>query len=302
MLIPVETPINAIVEGRHPQAMRDDDVCRVLVSMFAGKDVESAESELLQHEQAECPVIHRFGPGIYIRELSMKAGTFAIGHRQKFDHTNIVLKGRATIFNDDGTTTEVIGPTVFVGKPGRKMGYIHEDIVWQNIYATTETDIETLESMFLEKSASWSREFSYSDEIDLDRADYFAMLAEVGISHDVAKAQSENLADQIGFPCGGYPMMISDSLRNGKGVFATADISPGTTIAPARIGGMRTPAGRFTNHSANPNAEMVMRRNGDIDLVAIKEINGCKGGQIGEEITIDYRQALSLSGVRRLLK
>jgi hypothetical protein len=43
---------------------------------------------------------------------------------------------------------------------------------------------------------------------------------------------------------------------------------------------------------------MVLRDNGNIDLVAKKAINGCQGGNLGEEITIDYRQALSLA-IRR---
>ena len=75
---------------------------------------------------------------------------------------------------------------------------------------------------------------------------------------------------------------------------------PGAVIAPARIAGKRTPAGRYTNHSAKPNAVMVQLPSGDIDLVASRHISGCAGGQLGEEITIDYRQALRLSGIGSL--
>jgi hypothetical protein len=42
---------------------------------------------------------------------------------------------------------------------------------------------------------------------------------------------------------------------------------------------------------------MVKLPNGDIDLVALTDIEGCKGGDMGTEITIDYRQALALSGI-----
>jgi hypothetical protein len=47
----------------------------------------------------------------------------------------------------------------------------------------------------------------------------------------------------------------------------------------------------------NPNAKMVQYANGDIDLIALIDIKGCQGGDIGTEATIDYRQALSLSGI-----
>ena len=92
--------------------------------------------------------------------------------------------------------------------------------------------------------------------------------------------------------------MVAASKIDGKGVFATGDIIEGEVIAPARIANKRTPAGRFTNHAKNPNAMMILLDNGDINLVAKRAISGCKGGNLGEEITIDYRQALSLA-IRR---
>ncbi len=273
--------------------------------LAAGKSVEQVEVAMLALPQADAPVVHRFGPGIYIREVSIPAGVLAIGHAQRMEHMNVMLKGRVTMLNDNGTTTELVAPMVFVGKPGRKIGYVHEDMVWQNIYATTETDIEKLEATYLGKSDTWRQDQKLRTSVsalqsDVDRADYRAMLAEVGIAHEVARAQSESESDQVPMPMGSYAMMVADSQIEGKGVFATATIAAGTVIAPARIGGMRTPAGRFTNHSATPNAVMVRRPNGDIDLVATRQIGGCTGGQPGEEITIDYRQALRLSGIRSL--
>jgi SET domain-containing protein len=77
-------------------------------------------------------------------------------------------------------------------------------------------------------------------------------------------------------------------------MIATADIAAGEPVAPARRGGKRTPAGRYTNHGAHPNAAMMMLENGDIDLVAIKAIGGCLGGMDGEEITVDYGETLKL--------
>jgi hypothetical protein len=42
---------------------------------------------------------------------------------------------------------------------------------------------------------------------------------------------------------------------------------------------------------------MVATDTGDINLVALRDIAGCMGGNMGEEITIDYRAALRLSGI-----
>jgi hypothetical protein len=82
-------------------------------------------------------------------------------------------------------------------------------------------------------------------------------------------------------------------------VFVSSPVPPGEIIGPARVHGKRTPLGRFTNHAKDPNAAMVLHPDGWIDLVALKPIEGCRGGDQGEEVTIDYRQSAALAAVRR---
>jgi len=263
-------------------------------------DVESAERELLSHPQVDCPVVHHFGPGICIREVFMPAGAIAIGHRQKFDQLNIMIRGKVLIAKDDGTTQILTAPMIFTGKAGRKIGYVMEDMVWQNVYATDLKDASAVEDFFIEKSEQWhddqaSRFALESVARAADRNDYMLLLEECGIAHSQARQQSENEDDQMWVE---NPITRVDiSPIEGKGLFATADIKAGDVVCPARIDGKRTQAGRFTNHSIFHNAQMRLLPNGDIDLVAVTDIEGCKGGSIGTEITIDYRQALSLSGI-----
>ena len=265
--------------------------------------IQTLEAEFLKQPQADCPVVHRFGPSIYIREVTIPADTFSIGHRQTTTHLNIMLAGRVTMVNEDGSHTELVAPQTFVAGPGRKIGYIHETMVWQNVYATDETNVEKLETMFLDKSATWQENqknqqlllsFDHSEDI----ADYYTAIAEYGFDQETVQAQVQNLDDQINMPYGNYKMMVAPSNIEGKGVFATGNIKAGEIIAPARIANKRTPAGRFTNHAKKPNAKMILLDNGDVNLVAAMPIVGCKGGNLGEEITIDYRQALSLA-IRR---
>jgi len=273
------------------------------LQVITEEKVQQLESEFLKHEQVDCPVVHRFGPNIYIREVTIPAGTLSIGHYQKTEHLNIMISGRVTMVNEDGSKNELIAPQVFVSKPGRKIGYIHEKMVWQNVYSTLETDVEKLEFMFLEKSMTWQENQKAQNLLltldhSSDVADYYLAIAEYGFDHETVRKQTENMDDQIPMPFGNYKMMIANSRIDGKGVFATGNIAQGEMIAPARIDGKRTPVGRYTNHAKNSNGIMVLRDNGNIDLVANKAINGCQGGNLGEEITIDYRQALSLA-IRR---
>lgn len=255
------------------------------------------QSEMMQMEQADCPVIHSFLPGLYIRELHMKAGTFAIGHFQKFHHVNVFEKGRITIVNEDGTLSDMTAPMEFIGEPGRKCGFVHEDTIWLNIYSTDETDIEKLEEMFLDKDKSPKATPLIVDK-SADIADFKSVLNEVGFAPETVRKQSEDETDQIPLPHGSYKFGVFPSPIEGRGIFATFHIEEGEIIAPASINGKRTPVGRFCNHSATPNAKMVIEGK-DILLVATRDIEGSKGSTVGEEITTDYRENVSL--IRRLL-
>lgn len=267
--------------------------------------LDAPEKTLLQLPQVECSVVHHFGPGICIREVFMPAGTLAIGHAQKFDQLNIMIRGKALIAKDDGSTQILIAPMIFTGKAGRKIGYVMEDMVWQNVYATNLKDASAVEDFFIEKSEQWHDDQASRFAVEsvgraADRNDYMLLLEECGIAHSQARQQSENEDDQVWVESSTTRVDISPI--EGKGLFATSDIKNGDVICTARFDGKRTQAGRFTNHSIFPNAQMILLPNGDIDLLAIADIEGCKGGNIGTEITIDYRQALSLSGIKFMQK
>lgn len=260
--------------------------------------IEQVESHLLDLPQVECPVVHHFGPGIYIREVTLPAGTLAIGHAQRFDHLNIMLTGAVAMVGDDGQTKVLRAPMIFVGKPGRKLGYVLETCIWQNVYATEECDIDKLESMFLDKSATWQAHAEATKQLETyhrheDREDFELVVRLAGFTPDIVRAQSENPHDQIPMPSGFAPKFtVRDSAIEGKGVFLSAPAEAEEVLALARIDGMRTPAGRYTNHSKTPNARFVKDEGGDIWLVATRRIAGCTGGSQGEEVTIDYRRAL----------
>lgn len=253
-------------------------------------------AELAQQPQADCPVEHIFAPGLYIRKLSVAAGTLAIGHIQKTEHLNIFLKGTVKILKEDGTTTTLTAPMIFTSPPGRKCGFVLEDMIWLNVYATAETDVAILEETYIDKSESIMPPMIPLDR-SADRQDYELVLQEFGFTPEQVKEQVENLDDQIPFPFGGYKVQRAPSDIAGEGLFATANIKRGEIICPSRIGEKRTPAGRYVNHSANPNCVMV-EQFGDVYLVALTDISGCRGGLVGDELTTNYRDNIKL--VRRL--
>ena len=117
-------------------------------------DIEAVEAHMLTLPPVECPVEHIFGPGIYIRQVFMPAGSIVMGHSHKHESLNMVLSGKRALL-ENGIRREVAAPYVFTGSVGRKLAYVLEDCVFQNIFATEETDIERLEDMFVEKSQAY---------------------------------------------------------------------------------------------------------------------------------------------------
>lgn len=252
--------------------------------------------------QSPSPVIHRFGPGVYIREASYPKGTIIVGQDHVGEHINMLLKGKINVFDGDGNVLTLEAPYMFVAPPGSKIGYAVEDVVWQNIYATTETDVEVLEATLFKAPEFFN---DYNDQKLLnqvsqhqeDRIDFDLMLKETGwIKEDVEKI-SHSREDCIPFPYGNYSLAPGESPIQGKGMFATAYIRKGQIIAPMRLNGKRTPAGYLVNHSKNPNTIAVMSNNGDMYLAATQGIQGMFGGQLGEELTLDYRQVMLINNL-----
>jgi hypothetical protein len=106
--------------------------------------------------QAECPLTHRFAPGVYLREIFMPAGLIVIGKIHKTEHFNLIDQGMVSIIHDDGRTEVLRAPYTFVSKPGvQKVLYIHEDCIWRTIHVTEERDLDKLEAQLVEPNDSY---------------------------------------------------------------------------------------------------------------------------------------------------
>lgn len=253
--------------------------------------VNDAEKIILNEEQVECPVYHSFGPNIYMREVHIKAGTFAIGHHQNFEHVNIFVKGKARMLNDDGTFTVLTAPMLFIGKPGRKVGFAIEDMIWVNVYSETDQNVENLESKLLTKSLAFEEKAKLLSNLKLlnsneERNKYYSMLNDLNINDNewdkILKKESGDL------PLAQYKFKTGISNIEGRGIFATANIEMNEEIGPCRWHGKNTMLMNFLNHSFYPNCKILIES--DFQLIAIRPISGCHGGNDGDEMTIDYRE------------
>ena len=105
-----------------------------------------------QAPQVECPEKHHFGPNIYIKEVTLPAGSVIVGKYHRHEHLCNMVSGRMIVVDSEGNRTELVAPMTFMAKSGRKIAYIIETVVFQNIYSTSETDIQKLEDMIVDNS------------------------------------------------------------------------------------------------------------------------------------------------------
>ena len=266
------------------------------ISEYTPEEMVKFEVALLKSPQAQTPVYHTFGPNLYIRELHVPAGTFATGREQKNAQMNVVLKGSCTFYTPEGVKQTISAPHMMVAPAGKKVGIFLEDSIWLNIYSTDKKDVLSIEQdIFTDSVALYEQEEAlgelYSEVIELEREDYNEACRYLGFTPEQVQEMAEYEGDLIPFPDGTYSVMVRPSMLHGLGLFATAPIKAGDIIAKGRIDGKRTPAGRYTNHSALPNARMVMSDDGDVDLVACEDIGGSTGGLMGDEVTVNYIDA-----------
>ena len=246
--------------------------------------------------QAQIDTIHKFEDGKYIRELRVKAGIWLVGYHQRYSQMNKMISGKVMMWKD-GQTFLLEAPLEFIGQPGQKVGYVVEDMVWQNIWVTDERDIDTLENIYFDKTPAVEYQAHHFALLSMnkneDRLDYEEAIAELGFTEE--EIQQQMLDTPVyDMPDGEYKCALGVSPIEGMGIIATANIMEGEEIGLMRVGNKKTIFGRYTNHSKNPNASIINTGNG-LMLVAIANITGPMGSIQGNEITVDYRQVRAVA-------
>ena len=116
---------------------------RLVIKDAARILIEKVKSgELIEQD---CPVTHRFSPGLYLREIFMPEGTRIIGKIHATEHFNVVLTGECTVITAEGFE-KITAPHTFISKAGvQKVVVVHKDCRWQTLHVTDKTDLEEIE-------------------------------------------------------------------------------------------------------------------------------------------------------------
>ena len=242
------------------------------------------ERACLDLDQSYCPLVHRFGPGVYIREVTIPDGTLWVGHEHTMEHLNIILKGATSLLMEDGAFIDIEEGTTFVGKPGRKTGIAKGELVLCNIFPTDETNMMVLEAQIFHKSEAFDEHIA---AIDAKRREDGKASVEDFEKGDIDWPKFNT---ELSLPYGGYKFQVSNSGIHGLGLLACGDIKKDEYIGHAWTNGKPTQIAQYVNHGVNPNA--MIDEHGA--MWALRDIKGNYGGELGEELTVDYRSCKCL--------
>lgn len=118
----------------------------------ADASLDLLEAQMAQHgKPVETPLIHRFTPGLYIREILMPAGSLVTSRIHRTTHPYVISKGVISVWTKEDGVQHLRAPHTGITKPGtRRLLYAHEDTIWTTFHPTDETDVETIEAAILE--------------------------------------------------------------------------------------------------------------------------------------------------------
>lgn len=122
------------------------------LNVILSQKVDSLLQEVKAMPQVECPEENFFGPNVYIKQVTMPAGAVIIGKPHKVEHLCNMISGKMILVDSNGDKKEIVAPATFMAPKGRKVAYIVETVVFQNIFSTDETDLEKLENMFIDNT------------------------------------------------------------------------------------------------------------------------------------------------------
>ncbi len=228
-----------------------------------------------------CRIAHYFAPGMYAREMWMPAGCLITGKIHLTEHLNVLSQGMVSVSNK-GKSIELKAPYTFVSPVGTKRAiYAHEDSTWTTFHATDLSDLDEIERETIADTF---------EELDgfLARDDYQKFLLEFHLTEEDAQAATHS-TDVVALSS--IRVTVKKSMIEGLGLFANGTIDANEVIVPALLNGEKTEAGRYTNHSGEPNAKIIVIDGRNINLVAIRDITN-------EEITTDYRENLRVQGLK----
>jgi hypothetical protein len=111
--------------------------------------IDRAELALSKLPQVQCPLRHWFPDGMYVREITMPAGTIVTSRRHKLEHPFSISRGTVSVISDSERVTYSAPYSGITPAGTRRMLLTHTDTVWTTTHLnpTNEKDPDKLVEM-----------------------------------------------------------------------------------------------------------------------------------------------------------
>jgi hypothetical protein len=104
------------------------------------------EQAMTRAPQARCPVVHRFTPGLYCREIFIPAGTLLTSAVHKTMHPFVISAGIIRVQEEGHEPVTYEAPYTGVTTPAtRRLLYAVTDTIWTTFHPTTREPWELRE-------------------------------------------------------------------------------------------------------------------------------------------------------------
>jgi hypothetical protein len=120
----------------------------------ANGTLDELESVMLENFPIiNCPLVHRFTEGLYVREIFMPAGSLITSKIHKTQHQFFILKGAVSVWTNEGEEVYLEAPYIGTTEPGtRRLLYIWEDCIWATSHPNPDNEtVEQIEERIIEK-------------------------------------------------------------------------------------------------------------------------------------------------------
>ena len=129
-----------------------------------------AKVDLLEYEwgrlpQIALPLVHKFTPGLYVRQITMPKGSLVISKIHKTTHPFVISKGSCSVMDEAGNIVRLKAPHLGITAPGtRRILYMHEETVWTTFHPGDWPEGTAPETIVAEVTEA--HDVSYIGELD----------------------------------------------------------------------------------------------------------------------------------------